>query len=90
MDFKKTTKLVTFSIVVIIFFILIYDAIAIYYGGTEASISSLIITSSYKMPFLPFCIGLFIGILSGHLFWRMKGNKDTAKIKLDEIKEESK
>lgn len=90
MDFKKTTKLVTLSIVVIFIFILIYDAIAIYYGGTEASISSLIITSSYQMPFMTFSCGLVIGVLIGHLFWRMKGNKDTAKLKLDEIKEDSK
>lgn len=83
MDFKKTTKLVTLLIVALIIIVLIYDAVAIHFGGTEASISSLIITSSYQMPFMVFCIGFFLGILCGHLFWRMRGNNETKKIGLD-------
>lgn len=83
MDFKKTTKLVALLILALIVIVLVYDAVAIHYGGTEASISSLIITSSYQMPFMVFCIGFFLGVLSGHLFWRMRGNKDTSQIGLD-------
>jgi hypothetical protein len=64
--------------------VLFYDIVAIHYGGTEASISSLLIVSAYKMPFLVLCIGLFVGILLGHLFWRMKGNKDTRELGLDD------
>jgi hypothetical protein len=79
---KSRTALVTLSIPVIIIIIFIYDAIAIHYGGTEASISSYIITSSYKMPFMTFMIGNVIGILEGHLFWRMRTNKDTKEIDL--------
>ena len=65
---------------VIVLAILGYDVIAIANGGTEASISSIIITWSYKMPFFTFCAGFFPGVLVGHLFWRMRTNKDTLDI----------
>lgn len=84
MTWKNRTLVVTIMIPVLIVLILVYDAIAIYFGGTEASISNLLITSAYKMPFMVFCIGFFSGILFGHLFWRMKGNADTKKLGLDD------
>jgi hypothetical protein len=78
---KETTKIVTFVIIpLLIFAILAYDVYAIYAGGTEASISALLIKSSYEMPFMVFSIGFFIGVLSGHLFWRMKSNEMTREI----------
>lgn len=81
MKLKEATRLLTFMIIpALVAAILIYDAIAIHYGGTEASISSLIIISSYQMPFMVFCIGFFMGLLFGHLFWRMRSNKDTKSI----------
>lgn len=81
---KATTKIVTFSIIpAIVIAILGYDVYAIFKGGTEASISSLLITAAYKMPFMVYCIGLFNGILVAHLFWRLKGNKDTLEAGLD-------
>lgn len=84
MNYKKFTKILTFMIIpLIIIAILVYDAVAISGGGTEASISSLIITSAYQMPFLVFCLGFAPGVLVGHLFWRMKGNKDTRALGLD-------
>lgn len=86
MNWKKNTLVVTLMIPVLIVLILVYDAIAIYYGGTEASISSLLITSAYKMPFMVFCIGFFSGVLFGHLFWRMLPNKDTIASGIDKIK----
>lgn len=70
---KKITILVcVFTIVALLF----YDVYAIATGGTEASISSVIINFSYKMPFFTF----LSGVLCGHLFWRMKPNKDTIEI----------
>ena len=79
MNWKKITQIVTFAVIpAFIVGILVYDAIAIVKsGGSEASISSLIISMSYKMPMIPFVIGSFLGFFSGHLFWRMKSNKDT-------------
>lgn len=84
MTFKKFTGILTFGIIpALIVIILIYDAIAVSVDGNEASISSLIITSAYQMPFMVFCIGFGVGTLCGHLFWRMKGNDDTRKLGLD-------
>jgi len=57
------------------------------YINTEASISSLVIRSSYEMPLMVFLIGNAIGILEGHLFWRMKRNKDTIEIDNRNFKE---
>ena len=80
---KAITKKVTFIVIpLLIVAILLFDVFAINEGGTEASISSILITYAYKMPFLVYCIGLFNGILVGHLFWRMKSNKDTKELNL--------
>lgn len=88
MQIKPTTKIITFFIIpAIIVAILVYDVCAIMAGGTEASISSLIITSAYQMPFMVFCIGFFMGLVSGHLFWRMRGNQDTRKSGIDDKEE---
>jgi predicted tellurium resistance membrane protein TerC len=57
-------------------FLIGYDMFAIGKGGTEASISSMIINFSYKMPMFTFGFGF----ICGHLFWRMRSNKDTQKI----------
>jgi hypothetical protein len=70
---KKTTIIV---IILATIFLIIYDVFAIIKGGTEASISSIIITWSYEMPLLPFAFG----VLCGHFFWRMRSNEDTRKI----------
>lgn len=78
---KDKTKFITFILIpLIIVVILGYDAFAIKEDGTEASISSLLITTAYQMPFMVYMIGLLNGILIGHLFWRMKSNKDTKEI----------
>jgi hypothetical protein len=81
---KKVTRIVTFFIIpALVALILIYDVYAIIVGGSESSISALVIKSSYEMPFMVYCIGFFNGILVGHLFWRMKPNKMTEKIDED-------
>lgn len=89
MNYKKFTAILTFGIIpALIVLVLIYDAVAIHFGGTEASISSLIITTSYKMPFMVFCISFASGVLCGHLWWRMLPNKDTVASGIDKIKPE--
>jgi membrane protein implicated in regulation of membrane protease activity len=81
MAVKQTTKFVTFAIIpFLIAAILGYDVYAIMTGGTDASISALIIKSSYEMPFMTFSIGFFMGVLVGHLFWRMRSNDMTKEI----------
>jgi cytochrome c oxidase assembly factor CtaG len=69
-------KITTMILVIIGAFLIIWDVIAIMKGGTEASISSIIIGFTYKMPMFTF----FCGFLSGHLFWRMRSNNDTKEI----------
>jgi len=61
---------------VLLLSLLIYDVIAIQKGGTEASVSSVIINFAYRMPIFTF----LSGIVCGHLFWRMRTNKVTKKI----------
>ena len=81
MNIKNVTKLVTFGVIpLLVLAVLGYDVYAIFVGDSEASISSLIIKISYEMPFFVYMLGLFNGILIGHMFWRMKSNRDTRKI----------
>lgn len=82
---KSITQKVMMLIIVAIVLILVYDAIAIMNGGTEASISSAIIVMSYKHPSVVAFICLFTGILIGHLFWRMAPNKDTIESGIDKL-----
>lgn len=88
MNYKKLTQKVMLAIVGAVVAVLIYDAYAISQGGTEASISSQIIVLSYKQPLVPALVGWFVGLLMGHLFWRMKGNDDTRALGLDEKHEQ--
>lgn len=69
---KKWTVVFIIAIIVLI---AIYDVFAITTSGTEASISSVIINWSYEFPAFTFLTGL----VTGHLFWRMKPNKETKK-----------
>jgi hypothetical protein len=70
---KKITLIFSISALILI---LAYDVIAIYLGGTESSISALIIKASYEMPAFTFLSGFTMG----HLFWRMRSNSMTDKI----------
>jgi hypothetical protein len=78
-NFKKYAAI---FIGVVIIAIAIYDIIAISAGGTEASISHMMITWSYKYPAFTFLMGFTMG----HLFWRMRDTKETSELtKKDEV-----
>jgi len=79
MKTKNLTMIVVLAIVVLA---IVYDFYAIALGGTEASISHLIIVYSHKYPLIPF----LFGILCGHFFWQMKITDDMRKI--DTMKKE--
>ncbi len=85
MTWKGRTYLVMALILVAVLAVLIYDAIAIYHGGTEASISSIMINMAYTMPFATNFMSFLCGVLFGHLFWRMKPNKDTISNGIDKL-----
>lgn len=70
---KKITAAVT---VLTIAALGVYDVVAIQMGGTEASISHMIIMYAYQYPLMPF----LTGVVMGHLFWRMKPTKETLKM----------
>lgn len=83
MNWKKSTVIVAISIPVYIAAVLVYDAFAVLYGGSRSSISALIIKMSYETPFMVSSVSWFIGLLQGHLFWRMKANDMTTNIDKD-------
>ena len=65
MNWKKYTAIfISLTFVSIV----IYDALALSGGGTEASISHMLIVWSYKFPVLTFAFGFTMG----HLFWRVR------------------
>jgi hypothetical protein len=47
-----------------------YDIFVMQVGGKEASISQQLILISYEYPIVTF----LLGVICGHLFWRMKSN----------------
>ena len=72
-NWKKWTAI---FIGAVILAIAVYDGIAIAGGGTEASISHMIIVWSYKYPAFTFLMGFAMG----HLFWKMRSTKETIAI----------
>ena len=79
-NWKKWTAI---FIGVTILSIAIYDGVAISLGGTEASISHMMITWSYKYPAFVFLMGFTMG----HLFWVIRPTKETIAIAEDTRKE---
>ena len=68
-------KMTVLFVMIIIVAIAVYDAIAITKGGTEASISHLLITWSYEFPAFTFAMGFTMG----HLFWKIRDVKKEKK-----------
>ena len=73
MTIKKVTIVFVLVLIGVIFG---YDVMAIYKGGTEPSISHLLIVWSYDYPVFTF----LFGFVMGHLFWRVRGTKELRKI----------
>lgn len=73
MNIKKVTSLV---IILTIILLGLFDAFAIYQGGTAASISHTIVEWSYNYPAFTFAFGF----LCGHFFWRVRGTSKLREI----------
>lgn len=71
----KTALLMVITAIVWI----VYDVWALAEGGTEVSISHLIMELSYKSPAFTFACGF----LCGHFFWRIRDTKTTKKLSDD-------
>ena len=81
MDIKKKTAIFTvISVVLFLLSWLVYDIYAINEGGTEASISFMIYSWSYKYPVFTFFCGFLPGFLAGHFFFRIRDSKRTKEI----------
>lgn len=65
MNIKLYTKI---FLAVIVAAIVGYDIFAVIKGGTDATISNVIIEWSYGFPAMTFAIGF----VSGHLFWKIR------------------
>lgn len=72
-QWRKYTAIFIGCLLVAVF---VYDVLAITNGGTEASISHMIIEWSYKYPAVTF----FTGFVMGHLFWRVRSTPILDKI----------
>jgi len=78
---NKYRNLTGYLLMISVFAIAIYDIVIIQMGGKEASISQVLIDYSYEYP-----IGVFaLGIVCGHLFWRMPDKYKITKEEYDRI-----
>lgn len=80
MDIKKKTALFVVGTMFLMSVIWVgYDVYAIIEGGTEASISYMFYSWSYKYPIFTWSMGFLPGVLVGHFFWRIRDTKETQK-----------
>jgi uncharacterized membrane-anchored protein YhcB (DUF1043 family) len=68
-------KLTYWFIAVVVVVIAVFDVYVILDAGKESSVSQVLIELSYEYPSLTF----MMGFVMGHLFWRMKSNKQMKK-----------
>lgn len=73
MDYKKATVIFILTIGALI---ATWDVWVMHNGGLASSISQTMIMWGYKYPIFTF----LMGIICGHLFWRMRDDADTKKI----------
>lgn len=76
MQLDKVKQYTVIFIIAVIVAIAMYDVFAIYQGGTEASISNILIQWSYKYPAFTFLLGYTMG----HLTWRMRDTDKTKEL----------
>lgn len=63
----KTRKLTICFIIACVFIIIAYDIWAVYSGGVDGTISSVIFDYSREFPLIPFAFG----VLAGHLWFNV-------------------
>lgn len=78
MNIKSKTAIFTIgSIVLFLLSWIVYDIYAINQGGTEASISFMMYSWSYKYPIFTWVMGFGPGVLVGHFWWRIRDTRTT-------------
>jgi len=73
---RKFQKMTRIFIGLVVLAILVFDVYVMVVGGTGTTISHEMIVWAYKYPVFPFLMGLVMG----HLFWRMPSTSDTDKV----------
>lgn len=66
-------KVTGYAILCVIISVASYDVYAFMKGGTEATVSHVILVWSYNYPIFTFAFG----VLVGHLFWRTRDTAQT-------------
>lgn len=67
-DIRKMTGVIVMATIVILS---LYDVYAYTEGGTEGTISHVLMTWGYNYPMIPFAAG----VLVGHFWWRIRNVK---------------
>jgi hypothetical protein len=65
---RKVTIILIYSAIIILG---VYDIVAFLQGGSDATISAILLQESRKNPAIPFAFGF----LMGHLFWYNSGGE---------------
>lgn len=68
---KNLVVLTEALVVSLVIFLVVYDLIALWLGGWDATISVVVLTWSSRYPILPF----LFGVVCGHLFWPQRVDK---------------
>ena len=69
----RATAIATWVIIgLFVVAIIVFDVYALVKGGEAMTISAYLISLSYEQPIVPFILGFAVGMLGGHLFWRVK------------------
>lgn len=69
MNWKKATVIIVLACLAVL---LIWDFVAMGFGGDSATISNVLINAFHKYPFVTF----LTGYVFGHLTWRMAPTKE--------------
>lgn len=73
---EKVIQITKVFCAILLIAVIVYDVWAMAKGGTDGSISHTIIVWSYNYPIMTFAMG----VLCGHLFWRVRGTEKLRKI----------
>lgn len=71
---KKYQSITRWFIIATLLIVLFFDGWVMFMGGTGTTISHELINWPYKYPIM----GLLVGIVLGHLMWRMPSTVETA------------
>ena len=71
----KMRNVTVIFIFLVIIAIAVFDVFAVYNGGTESTISHVLIGWSYEFPSFTFAMGFTMG----HLFWKIRDIKKNLK-----------